>query len=444
MSEEADLFSEVENPIATSSEPLASKMRPTTLEEYVGQEHILKKGKLLRRAIEADKVRSILLYGPAGTGKTTLARIIANTTKSKFIEINATESSVAEIRKIAAQAKTRLENGATTTCFIDEIHRFNKGQQDALLPYVEKGIIRLIGATTQNPFFAINAPLISRQQVFQLEPLSKESILTILQQAVTNPKKGYGNLPLKVTEDAYHFLAESSDGDARRALGGLELAVLTTEPDPKGEIHIDLEIAQESIQKKAIVYDREGDSHYDTISAFIKSMRGSDPNATLYWLAKMLEAGEEPRYIARRIVIHAAEDVGLADPSALQSATAAQSAVETIGLPEAKIPLAMAALHVALAPKSNSACKGIAAATSYVRENPLLQVPKHLRDTHYEGAQKLGHGNGYLYPHNYPHGYVEQDYLPEKLVLYHPSQNGVEKTLTDELQSKKDKTTTSP
>jgi putative ATPase len=421
-------------------EPLAFRMRPNNLDDYQGQSHILSKGKLLRRAIEADMISSLILYGPPGTGKTTLAKIIAKHTKSRFLEINATEGSVSDIKEAANQAKGGLSIGEKTILFIDEIHRFSKAQQDALLPHVENGTLRLIGATTQNPFFSINSPLISRSQIFELKPLNKEEIKTILRKAVNEKLNG-----ASADEGALELLCDRCEGDARRALNALELAFKTSEPvyqkDKGGYFtHITLADAEESIQKKAILYDRDGDSHYDTISAFIKSLRGSDPNAALYWLAKMLEAGEEPRYIARRLVVHAAEDVGLADPSALLTATAAQNAVETIGMPESRIHLSMATLHIALAPKSNSSYKGIDAAIDYIQKNPLLPVPEHLRDTHYEGASSLGRGEGYLYPHNFPWGYVKQSYLPhedQNIKIYNPSSRGIERDLNLRLEELK-------
>lgn len=415
-------------------EPLAFKIRPDNLKDYQGQSHILGDGKLLRRAIEADMVTSLILYGPPGTGKTTLAKIIAKHTKSKFVEVNATEGSINDIKEAASTARSTLAIGQKTILFIDEIHRFNKAQQDALLPHVESGTLRLIGATTQNPFFSINGPLVSRSQVFELKPLNKKEISGILNRALTLGLKN-----ASADKEAIDLLCEKCDGDARRALNALELAYKTGEPkyiDGVYKTHISLHDAEESIQKKAIFYDKDGDSHYDTISAFIKSLRGSDPNAALYWLAKMIEAGEEPRYIARRLVVHAAEDVGMADPSALLTATAAQSAVETIGMPEARIHLAMATLHIALAPKSNSAYKGIDAAIEYVKQNPLLPVPPHLQDTHYSGASSLGRGEGYLYPHDFPWGYAPQEYLPngERPTLYTPCSRGVERELNQRLE----------
>lgn len=421
-------------------EPLANRMRPTCLEEIIGQEHLLAKGSLLRRAIEADRIGSIVLYGPPGTGKTTTARVIAAHTETTFRELNATESSVAELRSVAEKAKRDLEsekNPQRTTLFIDEIHRFNKSQQDALLPHVERGVLRLIGATTQNPFFYVNGPLISRSQVFELQVLTEDEIETTLNRALKDKVRGLGYLDISLDPKAIKLLCARSDGDARRALNGLELAALTTAPEPNGKIWIGPQEIEQSIQKKSIVYDQDGDAHYDTISAFIKSMRGSDPDAALYWLAKMLEAGEEPRYIARRLVVHAAEDVGLADPTAIQTAVAAQTAVETIGLPECRIPLAMATLHIAMAPKSNSACKGIDAALKTVREEALKVIPKPLRDAHYPGASKLGNGANYLYPHNYPQGWVPQTYLPGHIQgespFYKPTNRGVEGELNDRL-----------
>jgi putative ATPase len=420
-----ELFDEeAENPA-----PLAHRMRPKTLDEYAGQQHILAPGKMLRRAIEGDMVESIILYGPPGTGKTTLARIITNLTMRRFVELNATESTVADIRKAAEEAKNMLAIGEKTIVFIDEIHRFNKGQQDALLPHVETGRLALIGATTQNPFFALNSPLISRSQIFQLQPLGEDDILSILKRALAQ------ELPhVQAEPAALKLLARQCDGDARRALNGLELACKTAEPTANG-VFLSEADAAESIQRKVLLYDRDGDGHYDTISAFIKSLRGSDPDAALYWLARLLASGEDPRYVARRLVIHAAEDVGMADPTALLVATAAQSAVETIGLPEAKIPLAQAAIHIALAPKSNSACAGISAAMAYVESQPAPPVPLHLRDTHYDGASKLGNGKGYRYPHDYVGGVCHQTYLPDEVdaKFYAPSSRGREGELNDRL-----------
>ena len=435
----ADLF-EPENPLperkpVSASAPLAARMRPESLDEVVGQEHILGPGKLLRRAIEADRISSILLYGPPGVGKTSLAQVIALSTKSKFERLNGVESTVSDIRKVVANASLRLRtSGQRTILFIDEIHRFNKAQQDVLLPDVENGTIRLIGATTHNPFFYINSPLVSRSQIFQLEPISPEALCTLMRRALRDEERGLGKLPVDADEEALRHLAVTADGDARKCLNALELAVLTTPPDPEtGRIHITLAVAEESIQKKAVVYDGDGDQHYDTISAFIKSMRGGDPDATVYWLAKMLYAGEDIRFIARRIVICASEDVGMADPTALTVAVAAQQAVEFIGMPEARIPLAQAAIHVATAPKSNRAYMAINAAMADVEKGVTLAVPRHLRSTAYKGAARLGHGEGYKYAHDYEEGYVPQAYLPEGRIYYQPTDHGAERRVKERL-----------
>ena len=430
----ADLFADPPPAAAASAPPLAARMRPRTLEEYAGQEHILGPGKLLRRAIEADRISSIILYGPPGTGKTTLAQIIAQSTQSRFERLSGVESSVADMRRVIASAANRLQtSGARTILFIDEIHRFNKAQQDILLPDVESGVIRLIGATTHNPFFYINSPLVSRSQVFQLEPLSPESLLSLMRRALADPERGLGTHPVQTDEDALRHLALSGDGDARKCLNALEVAVLTTPPGPDGIIHLTRAVAEESIQRKAVVYDADEDQHYDTISAFIKSMRGSDPDAAIYWLAKMLYAGEDIRFIARRIVICASEDVGMADPQALILAVAAQHAVEFIGMPEAQIPLAQAVIHIATAPKSNRACAAIGKAMAEVKQGVTLPVPKHLRDTHYKSAKKLGHGEGYQYSHDYEGGYVPQAYLPEGRIYYEPTELGYEKRVKERL-----------
>lgn len=401
------------------SSPLAYRMCPETLDEYIGQKHILGEGKLLRRAIEADRITSLILYGPPGTGKTALAKIIAKKTKAHFEWLNAATIGLDELRKVIQHAKNRKAQGTRTIVFLDEIHRFNKLQQDALLPDVEEGNITLIAATVENPFFYVNSTLLSRSQVFQLKPLSKEDLLEIIRNALSDKERGLGNLSIVADEDAVNHLAEMSDGDARKALSALEIACLTTEPDTNGQIRITIKIAEESIQKKHIVYDKKGDQHYDTISAFIKSMRGSDPDAAVYYLAKMLYAGEDPRFIARRIVIFASEDVGNADPMALVVATSALRAVEFIGMPEAKIPLAQATIYVANAPKSNASYKAIEAAMEDIEKEETMEVPDHLKDSHYPGAKKLGHGEGYKYPHDYG-GYVEQDYLPKKKKYYKP------------------------
>ena len=401
-------------------QPLAYRMCPGSLDEYVGQNHILGPGKLLRRAIESDRITSIIVYGPPGTGKTALARIIAAKTKAHFEWLNAAAIGLDEIRKVIQQAKSRRAKGMKTIVFLDEIHRFNKLQQDALLPDVEDGNITLISATVENPFFYVNSALLSRSQIFELKPLSEEDILTVLHNALKDKDRGLGNLDILADENALKHIAKMSDGDARKALSALEVAALTTPPDDRSRrIHITIEIAEESIQKKAIVYDKKGDQHYDTISAFIKSMRGSDPDAAVYYLAKMIYAGEDPRFIARRIVICASEDVGNADPMALIIATSALRAVEFIGMPEARIPLAQATIYVAQAPKSNAGYKAIEAALKDVSTEETMEVPDHLKDSHYPGAKKFGHGNGYKYPHDYG-GYVEQEYLKKKKKYYNP------------------------
>jgi putative ATPase len=399
--------------------PLAYRMCPRTLEEYIGQRHILGPGKLLRRAIEADRVTSLILYGPPGTGKTALAKIIAERTKAQFEWLNAATIGLDELRKVIQQARARKNKGIRTIVFLDEIHRFNKLQQDALLPDVEEGNIILIAATVENPFFYVNSTVLSRSQVFQLKPLTKEELLETMRRAIEDRERGLGNFTILADENALNHIAEMSDGDARKALSALEIAALTTPSNSDGKIKINLEIAEESIQKKHIVYDKKGDQHYDTISAFIKSMRGSDPDAAIYYLAKMLYAGEDPRFIARRIVICASEDVGNADTMALVVATSALRAVEFIGMPEARIPLAQAAIYVAKAPKSNACYKAIEAALNDVATEETLEVPDHLKDSHYPGAKKLGHGEGYKYPHDYG-GYVDQDYLSKKKKYYEP------------------------
>jgi len=423
---------------SNAHEPLAARMRPRTLEEFAGQEHLVGAGKLLRRAIEADRITSLILYGPPGCGKTALAHVIATRTKAAVESLNATSAGVAELREAIARAKERQRaNGSRTILFVDEIHRFNKAQQDVLMPDVESGNPILIGATTFNPFFAILPALVSRSLVCELKPLRKEDVLAILRRAMADKERGLGTLPLAPDEAALAHLAEVSDGDARRALNALELAALTTEAGTGGKVHLTVAAVEESVQKKAVVYDRQEDAHYDTISAFIKSMRGSDPDAALYWLAKMLYAGEDPRFIARRIVICAAEDVGNADPQALVLATAAMQASEFVGLPECRIPLAQAAVYVACAPKSNAAYLGIEQAMKDVEEGRTLEVPKHLQDAHYSGAKKLGRGVGYKYAHNAPKHYVKQDYLPEKRTYYQPTDLGFEKTIKAWLESLK-------
>lgn len=401
------------------TEPLAYRMAPRNLDEYIGQSHVLSEGKLLRRAIDSDRITSLILYGPPGTGKTALARIIASKTKAHFQWLNATTLNIEEIRKNLAFARQRRNKGEKTILFIDEIHRLNRVSQDALLPDIEEGNIILIGATIENPFFYLNSALLSRSHVFELKHLLEEDIITILTRALKDKERGFGNVKIDITPEALSHIAKSSDGDARKALSALEIAVLTTQSDKDGIIKIDTKIAEESIQKKHIVYDRSGDEHYDTASAFIKSMRGSDPDATVYWLAKMIYAGEDPRFIARRIIIAASEDVGIADPMALIVATQASQAVEIIGMPEARIILAHAALYVALAPKSNACYRAIEEALKDIETGMTLPVPEHLKDANYPGAKKLGHGKGYKYPHDYG-GYVKQDYLPEKKKYYKP------------------------
>ena len=416
-------------------QPLAARMRPRSLEEYIGQTHILAPGQLLRRAIEADRIQSLIFYGPPGTGKTSLAQIIARQTKSKFERLSGVESNVADMRRVLAAATNRLENtGATTILFIDEIHRFNKSQQDVLLPDVESGVVRLIGATTHNPFFFVNSPLVSRSQIFELRPLTEADLFGLLQRALRDVERGLGFLKIQADESALRHLARVADGDARKALSALEIAALTTEPDAEGIVHLDLAAAEQSIQKKAIVYDGDGDAHYDTISAFIKSMRGSDPDAALYWLAKMIHAGEDPRFIARRIVIHAAEDVGLADPMALVLANAAFQAAEFIGWPEARIPIAEATIYIATANKSNSTIKAIDAALEDVKSGRTLAVPEHLRDGTYAGAKRLGHGAGYQYAHDFEGHFVPQDYLGADKRYYEPTDQGVEKKIKERLE----------
>ncbi|MBI5801006.1 MAG: replication-associated recombination protein A [Verrucomicrobia bacterium] len=410
-------------------------MRPRNLDEYCGQQHILAPGMLLRRAIEADRLQSLIFYGPPGTGKTSLAQIIARQTKCKFERLSGVESNVADMRRVLQGATNRLENtGQTTILFIDEIHRFNKSQQDVLLPDVESGVIRLIGATTHNPFFFVNSPLVSRSQIFELKPLSEDDLFDLIARALMDAERGIGYLKIKIEKEAARHLARVADGDARKALNSLEIAALTTAPETDGTIRITMEVAEQCIQKKAIVYDGDGDAHYDTISAFIKSMRGSDPDATLYWLAKMIHAGEDPRFISRRILICAAEDVGLADPMALVLAQAAHQVAEFIGWPEARIPIAEAAIYIATANKSNSAYKAIDAALEDVRSGRTLPVPEHLRDASYKGAKHLGHGEGYQYAHDGEGHFVPQNYLTEMRRYYEPTEQGVEKKIKERVE----------
>ncbi|MBA4030267.1 MAG: AAA family ATPase, partial [Planctomyces sp.] len=400
------LFASIEASHLDDAKPLAARMRPRTLDEFFGQSHVLGEGTLLRRMLLADRIQSVVFYGPPGVGKTTLAELIAKSSQRRFVALNAAATGVKELREALDDARQRLESGGgKTLLFVDELHHFNKQQQNVLLPDVEQGVVSLVAATTANPFFALIAPLLSRSQIFELKPLSADEIKAVVQQALADRDRGYGQRKLDVPDDVLDFLAASSDGDARRALGALEIAVESLGPSQRA---LTIEIAQESLQKKAIRYDKSGDDHYDVISAFIKSMRGSDADATIYWLARMLEAGEEPRFIARRIVIAASEDVGLADPQALVVAMAAAQALEMIGLPEGRIPLAQAALYVAMAPKSNASYNAINEALGDIRKQYILPVPNHLRDGHYPGAKRLGHGEGYIYPHDAPGGWVKQ------------------------------------
>lgn len=421
--------------------PLAVRMRPRTVDEFVGQTHFFGPGKMLRRILAADRLMSLIFYGPPGTGKTALAHVIANTTKAHFEPLNAAASGVKELRDILTLAhRRRSSTGARTVLFVDELHRFNRAQQDVLLPDVEEGVVILIGATTHNPFFAINSPLLSRSHIFEFRPLSEDEIITIMRRALADKERGLGNYRVKITDQALHHLAKISDGDARRALNALEIGVLSATPDKNGVIIFDLAVAEESIQKKAIVYDRDEDAHYDTASAFIKSMRGSDPDAALYWMAKMLEAGEDPRFIARRIVICAAEDVGNAAPMALVLATAAMQVSEFVGMPEARIPLAQAVTYIACAPKSNAAYLAIDKALEDVRSGRTLPVPEYLRDASYKGAKRLGHGHGYKYAHQYADHWVDQDYIPCDRIYYEPTEQGYEKEIKarlDELRRRR-------
>lgn len=426
-----DLFDYMHEEQLKKESPLASRLRPKNLEEVVGQQHIIGKDKLLYRAIMADKLSSVIFYGPPGTGKTTLARVIAGTTHGVFTQINATSSGKKDMEEIISQAKLDLSMyGRRTILFIDEIHRFNKSQQDYLLPFVEDGTVILIGATTENPYFEVNSALISRSVIFALSPLDKEDVKTLILRALTDKERGLGSYHAEMDHEALEFLADVSGGDARIALNALELAVLTTSRSGDGKIKIDLKAAQDCIQKRAVRYDKGGDSHYDTISAFIKSMRGSDPDAAVYYLAKMLYAGESVTFIARRIMICAAEDVGMADPNALTVAVSAAQAVHQLGMPEARIVLAQAVIYIATAPKSNSACIAIDKALETVKGQKGGEVPAHLKDAHYKGAAKLGHGEGYKYAHDYKNHYVKQQYLPDELngtVFYSPTSNGYER-----------------
>lgn len=432
-----DLFDYMREKEQEKEAPLASRMRPSVLDEIVGQQHIIGKDKLLYRAIKADKLSSVIFYGPPGTGKTTLAKVIANTTSADFRQINATVAGKKDMEDAVSQARQLLGMyGRKTILFIDEIHRFNKGQQDYLLPFVEDGTVILIGATTENPYFEVNGALLSRSRIFELKPLEKNDIKILLKRAVNDPVKGMGSFQVKIEEDALEFLADISGGDARAALNAIELGILTTQREQDGMIHITLDVASECIQKRVVNYDKRGDNHYDIISAFIKSMRGSDPDAAVYYLAKMLYAGEDVKFIARRIMICASEDVGNADPMALTVAVSAAQAAERIGMPEAQIILSQAVLYVACAPKSNSACNAICAANNAVK-NYTASVPSHLKDAHYKGAGSLGHGTGYKYAHDYPGHYVKQQYLPDELKnarFYEPGVLGYEKKIKDYLE----------
>ena len=430
-----DLFEYMREQSKEDESPLASRLRPKTLDEVVGQQHIIGKGKLLYRAIKADKLGSIIFYGPPGTGKTTLAKVIANTTSAEFLQINATSAGKKDMEEVIEKAKNNAGMyGKKTILFVDEIHRFNKGQQDYLLPFVEDGTIILIGATTENPYFEVNGALISRSRIFELKSLQTKDIKELILRAVNDKERGMGSYNAKIDDDALEFLADMANGDARAALNAIELGILTTDRSEDGIIHITLEVVGECIQKRPVRYDKTGDNHYDTISAFIKSMRGSDPDAAVYYLARMLYAGEDVKFIARRIMICAAEDVSNADPQALVVAVSAAHAVERLGMPKGRIVLAQAAAYVASAPKSNSAIMAIDDAMASVQNEKISGVPNHLKDAHYKSAGKLGHGNGYKYAHDYPNHYVEQQYLPDELVgrkFYVPSENGYEKNIRE-------------
>lgn len=427
-----DLFPQASE-ISQAAAPLAARMRPRVLEEFAGQTHLLGPGKLLTRAIEADRLSSLILYGPPGCGKTALSYLIAGRTQAQVERVNAVAAGVADLRRAIEKAKFRRSQGKRTLLFVDEIHRFNKAQQDVLMPEVEDGTVILIGATTHNPFFSLISPLLSRSLVAEFKPLSKEDLAAILNRALQDKEYGLGKMKLKLDKKALDFLTTIADGDARRALNGLELAALTTPPGKDGVVQVSREVAEEAVQKKAVVYDKDEDAHYNTISAYIKSMRGSDPDAALYWLAKMLYAGEDPRFIARRLVICASEDVGNADPQALLVATAASQAAEMIGMPECRIPLAQATVYVACAPKSNAAYLGIEKALSDVEKGATLEVPEHLKDNHYPGAKRLKHGDGYKYAHSYPGHHVEQDYLPTQKIYYEPTDQGFERQIKERL-----------
>jgi putative ATPase len=441
----SSLFDKTEQEHLRAAQPLATRMRPRTIDEFVGQEHFLGPGRLLRRILQADRLSSLIFYGPPGTGKTTLAHVIANHTKATFVAVNAASSSVKELRDALQAAWDRLAaEGRRTVLFVDELHRFNRAQQDVLLPDVEEGIVILIGATTQNPFFAINSPLVSRSQIFQFEPLASEAIKLLLRRALADHERGLGSYDVRISAEVIDFLATASDGDARRALNALEIGVLSAPGQP---IEFGLAVAQDSIQRKALVYDATGDTHYDLASAFIKSMRGSDPDAAIYWMARMLEAGEDPRFVVRRIVICAAEDVGNADPMALVLAAAALQAAEFVGMPECQLPLAQAVTYIACAPKSNASTLAISEAVRDVREGRTVAVPAHLEDSHYPGAKRLGRGEGYQYAHDFEGGWVDQQYLPVNKQYYRPVQRGAEAELKrrlDDLRRKRQEDENAP
>jgi putative ATPase len=443
-----DLFADSRKKNLAAVAPLAVRMRPKTLEEFVGQQHFLGEGKLLRRMLEADRLTSVIFYGPPGTGKTTLAQLVAIYTQSEFVQVNAASVGVKEVRAILESARERLAaGGKRTVLFLDEIHRFNRSQQDILLDDVETGLILLVGATTENPFFAVNSPLVSRSQIFQFSPISEEDIRSLIRRAIADKERGYGNLQINIEDAAIDLWATKSDGDARRALSALEVAVLSQlqektqtnrekqqNPASPPIVEITLDVAEQSIQRKAIVYDGTGDEHYDAASALIKSMRGSDPDAAVYWLARMLEAGEDPRFIARRVAILASEDIGNADPQALSVAAAAFEIVEKIGMPEAQLTLSQAVIYMAMAPKSNASALAIWAASKDVKEGRTIPVPKHLKDSHYPGAEKLGHGAGYQYPHNFSEGFIGQDYLGVDNIYYNPTNRGYEAQILKRLE----------
>jgi putative ATPase len=430
-----NLFQSIHQANLLKAQPLAARMRPRTIDEFVGQEHFFAPGKLLRRMLQADRLSSLIFYGPPGTGKTALAHVIAQHTHCHFRHLNAVAAGIKEVRELLQEARLELEEGGRRTIlFVDELHRFNRAQQDVLLPDVEEGRVILIGATTQNPFFAINSPLLSRSQIFTFEPLTREQIRFLIERALVDQKRGLGSIPVNMSPEALDFLGEMSDGDARRALTALEIGVLSAERQP---VEFTLEVAQDSIQRKVLDFDATGDTHYDLASAFIKSMRGSDPDAAIYWLARMLEGGEDPRFIARRIVICASEDVGNADPQALVVAAAALQASEFIGLPECQLPLAQAVTYIATAPKSNASTLAISKAREDVRSGRTLQVPEHLRDSHYPGALELGRGVGYQYSHDFEGGWVEQQYLPETRRYYEPVDRGYEAEIRRQLEERR-------